>query len=376
MRIFISPCGTSLLTNGVSADLRSRLFATANNQAADLSPEDKTLLDDHLAERRQWLLAEETDFGAVKRRSAELNGLLTYYGSQLPNAQQRAQDYHYILSSDTYQGEKVANIIVEWLTHQGFNAHVYTIKDLSTKDLSAFRAAMSDLIQWCDELLAPCLDDPHTSVIFNLTGGFKSVNGFLQTIGMFYADESIYIFQTSDRLLRLPKLPIRLDTEGAIAGHLTAFRQLGRGQSLAVEDCAGLPETLLFEDGGRVILSEWGELVWRQGKRSYYQAELLPPLSDKLVYSQAFIDDAQEVKDRLQLQVLNERLDELSQYLDAAVKTKADNPSALDFKSIHPTAKQPKSTHECYIWPGRGARLFGHFRDDGRYEIDRLGKHL
>jgi CRISPR/Cas system-associated protein Csm6 len=64
-------------------------------------------------------------------------------------------------------------------------------------------------------------------VVFNLTGGFKSVQGFLQAISSFYADETIYIFQFSSELLQIPRLPIKLDTQGIIDENLTIFRRLG-----------------------------------------------------------------------------------------------------------------------------------------------------
>ena len=35
----------------------------------------------------------------------------------------------------------------------------------------------------------------HYRVVFNLVGGFKSLQGYMNTLGMFYADEIIYIFE-------------------------------------------------------------------------------------------------------------------------------------------------------------------------------------
>lgn len=246
------------------------------------------------------------------------------------------------------------------------------IKDLATKEMSTFRVAMSDLIHWCDQTFKPFQNNSNYQVIFNLTGGFKSVNGFLQTIGMFYADSSIYIFQFSSEILRIPKLPITLNTEAIIGHNLKTFRRMGQKQQLPISECQEIPETLLWQDEQQVSLSEWGELIWLQAKEHYYQQKLLPPLSSKLRSS----DQLEKIVDDLpneRLKIINERLDDLSQYLDSQGTY---NPNSLNFKPIKGKPFKD-STHECYAWSDQDAkRIYGHFTSDGQYMIDRLDKHL
>lgn len=229
---------------------------------------------------------------------------------------------------------------------------------------------MSELIEWCDATLKNYQNNSQVNVIFNLTGSFKSVNGFLQAVGMFYADECVYIFQFSSELLRIPRLPITLDSTGVIEQHLTTFRQL-EYQQLPLSQCQGIPETLLFRDGEFVGLSEWGKLLWKQAKSNYYERELLLPWSSKLVYSTEFGNSVERVQpDRLF--TLNERLDDLSRYLETNGQ---ENPRKLDFKQLKGKPFED-STYECDVWGDRGDRIFGHYLANGRYQCDRLGKHL
>ncbi len=367
--IFLSPCGTSLLTNQTDQSLRSLLIRTANAKVDDLTPEEKAIIDEHLESRHQLLNHSETDLKKVKDLSAELNGIITYYGGQIP---QSGGDIHYILATDTYLGRSAAEMVANWLKNRGLKAQFQVFNDLATNSVESFRVAMSELVKWCEDCLQAFQGNPHFQVIFNLTGGFKSVNGFLQAVGMFYADECIYIFQSSSELLRIPRLPISLDKTAVVGEHLMTFRQLSY-QQLPVSDCRGIAETLLFESDGVVGFSEWGELVWQRAKRAYYEQELLPPLSSRLVFSPEFERSVERFKrqpDRLL--TLNERLDDLSRYLESQGR---ENLRKLDFKPLkgNPFAD---STHECDLWSDRGDRIFGHYLPDGRYQCDRLGDHL
>jgi len=64
-------------------------------------------------------------------------------------------------------------------------------------------------------------------VIFNLTGGFKSVQGFLQSIASLYADEAVYVFETASELLRAPRMPLRLDMN-VVKENITSYVGLGQ----------------------------------------------------------------------------------------------------------------------------------------------------
>lgn len=371
-KLIVSTCGTSLLTNGTDAGLRNLLMKTANYQENDFNAENKQLIDNHIQTIQEQF--RNMDKVNVKKISAELNGIMTYYHDQIP-AQSGRPDVHYLLVSDTYQGEQVGNILSNWLRAHGLQALVHKIDALSTNNIDYFRSAMSELINWCKDTIEGYREDGY-KIIFNLTGGFKSVQGFLQTVGMFYADECIYIFQFSSELIQIPRLPIKLDVEKVVGENLTIFRQLDSHLVVTREEASNIPETLLFmmEEDQEVKLSEWGQLIWREAKPTYYREKLLQPLSNKLVYSKEFqenIKDLQRQNLPDKIKLVNERCDDLSRFLDTG-----DNIRRLDYKSL---TKSPysDSTHECDAWSFENAqRLFIHRLDNGQHMIDRLAGGL
>ena len=89
------------------------------------------------------------------------------------------------------------------MAQQGLTALFQRQRDLRTDSLDSFQMALSDLVRWCDEEVAVAPYRHSYRVLFNLTGGFKSIQGFLQILAQFYADETVYIFESGDVLLRM-----------------------------------------------------------------------------------------------------------------------------------------------------------------------------
>lgn len=362
-RLILSPCGTSSLTNNTPDHLRKLLLSTSDLREKALSDNQYEEIECHIETRRAELL--QSDLLMAKRLSAELNGILTFCEDIID-----PQDQHILLSTDTYQGQQTALLIETWLREKGAKVYTQSISDLSVGDPELFRSAMSDLVEWCENTFPGY--HPHYRIVFNLTGGFKSVNGFLQTIGMFYADECIYIFQGSKELLRIPRLPVVFDSEGVVGKNLTSFRRLNLSECLTPEDCKEIPETLLWQVGQEITLSEWGKLVWNRCWRQHYQRELQPPLSNKLVLTKNFMDQINALEpDRLLM--INVRLDQLAKYLETNGEY---NPDSLGLKKIKGRKDLEPSDYEIYAWSDKDAkRIFGHY-DGGRFQLDKLGDHL
>ncbi|MFW6368013.1 MAG: hypothetical protein ACOCZG_02545, partial [Halothece sp.] len=74
--VFVSPCGTSLLTNGVSGELRQLLLDTANLKEEELTPDQKKQIAQHIQQRRETLLDPSLNLEAIRKMSAELNGII------------------------------------------------------------------------------------------------------------------------------------------------------------------------------------------------------------------------------------------------------------------------------------------------------------
>ena len=196
-------------------------------------------------------------------------------------------------------------------------------------------------------------------------------------MGMFYADEIVYIFQSSSELLQIPRLPIKLDFDEVIANNLQIFRLLGNNLPVNKADCQNIPETLLFSLEGEenVTLSEWGTLIWSQVKSDYYAQGLLEPLNNQVVYSDEFKDDIQQLQRTQPKRVreVNIRCDQLCIYLESNLQIHL---KAFDFKKLKDNGFR-NSTHECDAWAdGDARRIFGHFNNDGTYTIDCLAKGL
>ncbi|WP_029214547.1 putative CRISPR-associated protein [Kallotenue papyrolyticum] len=362
----LSTCGTSLLTNGRTDQERRLVGRYANYgkraQAQSQSAQDVQHLDQIIAAVRDQM--QNATPAVARRLSAELNGLLTFYGTQpIPPA-----DQHLLLCTDTWLGECAAQIVADWLRRQGGQAQVIRQRDLQTDHLESFQLALAELVKWCEETL-PGYQQANYRIVFNLTGGFKSVQGFMQTLALFYADETVYIFESGAALLRIPRLPVRMAATDEIRAHLRAFRRLSRDLPVTPQELRGIPETLWMQVDDRCALSPWGELVWQQAKREIYAERLYPPPSDRMRFGPKFEESVRGLPpDRLRL--VNERLDDLAAYLE-----RGDNRNRLDFKPLRGKPRPP-STHECDAWADQDARrIFGHYEGEV-FVLDRLDKAL
>lgn len=276
----LSPCGTSLLTNAADTAERKLVNQYANCKLKNDIPSEHANCLHALIKRvgKQMITA---DYSYAAKMSAELNAITKLYQGK-PH---HKNDFHQLLCTDTWLGEATANIVADWLRKEGFIVGIRRQQDLQTANLETFQSALSDLVKWCYECL-PGYRHQKYKIIFNLTGGFKSVQGFLQTLGIFHADEIIYVFETGDDLLRIPKLPVTMTVEETVRQHLNTFRRLS--MNLPVDDFNEIPETLLLNVGNEITLSPWGELVWTEAKKIIYADALHPSSSEKIRFSEIF----------------------------------------------------------------------------------------
>jgi len=362
--LLLSTCGTSLLTNGRSDQDRQLINRYSNERKPEALPADvRTRLDTIINDVRDTALKATP--GEIVRMSAELHALVRWYDYRpFP-----AQDVHVLLYTDTWLGERAAQIVEAYLCRQGCQQVIpYRQKDLQTADLSSFQLALSEIVKWLEELLS---DYQHRGyrIVFNLTGGFKSVQGFLQALAPFYADEVIYIFESQQALLRIPRLPVRLVATETVREHLHTIRRLSLGLPVAETELDKLPETLLMRVNGDVALSAWGEVIWGQERKTVYGEKLLPSPDERLVFGPQFERSVRGLPpDRLAL--VNERIDDLARYLVAG-----HNRKALDVKPLRGNPRPP-STHECNAWSDRDARrIFVHY-EGAKLVLDALDRGL
>ncbi len=361
--LILSTCGTSLLTN-LAGERRSLVTRYANARSPDAVPvADRATLEGLIATARDRLLA--ADAAEMERLSAELNGLLRLCGGEL----RRDRDTHWLIATDTWLGIATAEAIGEVLAAAGQVAEVKCIQDLRTDDLAEFRAAMAELARLCAQDVRGYRKSGWR-VVFNLTGGFKSVQGFMQALGTLYADESVYVFERTDELLRLPRLPTTLDANGLVRQHESVFRRLAAGLPVSVDQAKDVPDALLMEDAGLVTMSVWGDVVWAEAGPGLLGERVWPPVDEKLSFGPGFEKSTVTCSADENRQI-NERLGDLARHLNEPGYC----PARLDFKKLKGRPKG-KSTHECNAWSKHGAkRLFGHFEGEV-FLVDSLDEGL
>lgn len=358
--LLLSTCGTSTLTNEASGEVRKWLTSIAN--ASTLSDSDALKLREHTAERLARLLKANQ----VERRlaSAELNGI----GAVL-DCRESPRVQHLLVHTDTIVGQAAAELVQKTLAQDGSSVEMLTAPGLRTDDAASFREALADLT-WQLEEQVPSYRRQGWEVIFNLTGGFKSINAYIQALGMLHADRCVFLFEGVASLMAIPRLPIRLAEAEDVREHLSIFRRIAFGYHVATSEANSVPDTLLFEDDGQVTTSVWGAAVWARVRKTLLGEALLKPLSTKLTLS----DTARKAFDQLESErkvQVNEALDALSSHLDHGRPLLHKNA----FKKLVGKPKLP-STHEFYLWSdGAAWRLYGHFEEE-TFVANTMGPHL
>lgn len=359
--IILSPIGTSVFTKGAYP---KEISQYSNRRTLDDLPSGiRGTIDAYIAQTREILLG--LSLADARIRSAELNGIIQFYDNKL---RERSGDIHYLLPSDTYIGRKACDLIEEYLHCYFEDIRILEISDLQTADCETFQYALSDLTGRIMHLKEGLL--PAQKLIFNLTGGFKSILGFLQSLGMFYADETVYVFEFSDSLMRIPALPVKLEPYPFLLRYATVFRRLNNSLRVDEEDYRYIPNSLVLNLFGEPTLSAYGKIVWDSFRKELYSREMLESISPKIVYSARFRDSSRNLIPDAYYR-LNRRIDDLSVYLEGSRKNLL---RSLDLKKLR--VSQGISTHEIDAWADGGAkRIFCHYEAD-KLVLDVLAEGL
>lgn len=369
--LLLSTCGTSILTNGVSDDLRKSLIKYSNvgrsqNDRSLIPPQISSAIENHIATRANEVRAmSEVE---VKRASAEMNGI----DAILRGYKDLGRVAHVLVHTDTWLGESTAQIVEARLQNQASRESVLLVSaaGLRTDSYENFRLALNELLVSVQDIAGQYREQGY-EVVFNLTGGFKSLNGFLQTLGLLAADRCAYLFEGAGEVVYIPRLPIEIAEEPALKVNLEVFRKLMVGLSVTSDEAKSIPETLIDQVGDEIDLSPWGKMVWAKYRFHLLSRGLLPSLSSKLVYTKGLAGDVSKLEAIRQVMV-NEKLDRMANYLE---KNRTEPVLKSDlFKPV----QGKKNAYEVYAWSDQDARrLFGHFEEStGTFVVDKLDKHL
>lgn len=362
----LTTCGTSLLTNGADEEVRKLIGRTANLSDNEVPSADRRALEEIATERRRRLAQGDIDNAA--KMSAEINGLSVFYGHHF-TAEAKRRDVHYFLASDTYLGRLTRDLATDWMRAQGFEQVVpLDVGGLRTSSLADFRIATTELTERLDEIVRS-QRAANLRCRFNLAGGFKSVNAYLQLLGALWADEVFFVFETSRELIRIPKLPLSLDIEGTVRAELAVFRRLAVLGSAKRADVGGLPDALVLVEGDSVGLSPWAEAALAPLRHQLYGEAIWHPWYGDVAFGPSFLSTTASLAPDRRRKV-NERIDDLCRYAATGLPL-----ARLDLKALKGGSIQG-STHEADAWAdGSADRLFLH-REGVRWVIDRLGPAL
>lgn len=296
MRLIVSTLGTSILTNEADQELGSKLNQYANEKHDDLEQDFIDQVNDLTAAIKQELpdLADDD----IKKKSAELNGLLSFYEEHVFSQ----QDFHLLIATDTFLGGKTYDLIDHYLREtKGLNVIGFgqNIRGLNTKSRKDFENGIKELLKDLD----PTINDYRSNqfeVVFNLTGGFKGSQGLLSTVGSLKADRIVYLFETGS-LIEIPKLPITIDAP-SIEENADTLLQLADGDAIFSNGHLGtVPSLFLDTDNGENAISIWGKLIWDERKQTILNERLITlPF---ITYSNKFKHDFDRgIRDRMRLQ--------------------------------------------------------------------------
>lgn len=307
-RYILTTVGTSLLTNKAGS-ITALLRDSANLSKSEMTDEQRRVIDDRIEAVRKTLLNADLDQrrNLKDRRElcAELNGLHGLCGTSLESS-----DIHFLLATDTYQGSATAELLKEYLYEHGvLSVQIEVPHRLSTRSQADFTSGIREVIRFCENTFGNCRES-RIRILFNLVGSFKSLQGYLNTIGMFYADEIIYVFESpaEAELIRIPRLPVALDLS-ILRDNRERFAMLaeGNGWSLPLDQFAGWPEVLWEETStgsGQAWLSTWGLLLWERGQEQLLCDDLLnlPRLEISSSFQRDWKNCQENRRERLELQ--------------------------------------------------------------------------
>jgi len=307
-KLVISTVGTSVLTNQIDRDIDDngcyeRLQQTANYTDNEIQhyPEIEQIISELKERAKQELSSNDTE--KIRKASAELNGIYGLYNEQI---EQGIPDMHLLVTTDTAQGRVAAEVVESFLKSKNLTKiSTHAQSGLSTASSDIFVEGMAKLIPSIQETIKGYKNSRYT-ICFNLVGGFKALQGYFNTIGMFYADEIIYVFEGSNQLIKIPKLPIKVDVS-ELEPYKVQLAMMDVGEiSTSWEEAQKVPKEWVLVVGQEMILSAWGQLLWDQCKEELLSKEKPLPFP-KLEYHQSFLDDYKAKPDHEKI-ILQEHL--------------------------------------------------------------------
>lgn len=258
MKTFVCTCGTSVLTK--------RTINIDDITSVSLSRW-KELQDDidSIRDRTVETLSLLDISRNINETSAEIKSLVKMGLGK--------NDTVILLSTDTIDG-KLSAEIVKWYLSQNSLCdeqciQIEVIEGLQAKDGQRFRK--TGLINLFNLLIR----FEHDNVVFNPTGGFKSVVPYLSLMGMLFNKPVQYIHEDSNDVISLINIPLLID-EDIIFRVEDKLRRIENQSSISKEEwMKGLDyhdrrfDSLIEEQEKEITLSGIGLIFWEKFKLDY-----------------------------------------------------------------------------------------------------------
>jgi putative CRISPR-associated protein (TIGR02619 family) len=364
LNFILTSCGLSLLTNylkKMDIDTKS-VYKYSNNSENEIDKEFKKIVDDSLEKLKNEILNETFSNDELKNFSAEMNSILSFYKNNF-----NKKDIHLLLFTDTYFGKKVAEVLKVFLENKGVTVIEFLAQDLKTSNIEEFQLALSEIVKRLSDEINGYKQNGY-NIIFNLTGGFKSVNSFLQTMASLYADKSIYIFETSSELLEIPRLPITID-KSFFEKKFDVLRKLEKNLNIGEKLLENFPKSIIIKIGDEYAFSPWGEIVWQKYKNDIFQTKIINPIVDNIKYSEEFMKNIEKLNPYEKYQ-LNKSIEKLENYV-----IKKENLKSLKYHSLNGQISQ-KYSNEFYPFDGNDSRRVYCNEKDKEIILEKIDSHL
>ncbi len=349
-QLIISSCGNSLITNGASEQERKliTMYGTIIN-SSDIPINALKMLENMLSRVERKLLSSMPEQAASL--SIEVNSIVRFYKTKIKD---NKNDHHIFLSTDAWLSEKIANILAKWLMANQTPCQVYKHNGLSIDTIDSYQFALSELVSCCDELITPFRDKGY-KIIFNLSAAPKSLQGFLQTLATFYADESFYIFEPTNQVLIFPSPPIEITQIKAFHNDIRLSRRLSLNLKVSSNQVGSIPEAFILKLKDSYALSPLGKLVWERNKKALYSERLWLPPTEKVKFSANFINTVEKLPSE-QLVLINQTIDLLTKFLESNLPhITVHITKLLEVRPLQGTSKP--STHQLNSWINKDPKL-------------------
>lgn len=255
MKTYVCTAGTSVVT-GTGLDLRH--FAKCKYS-------DWEQLDEEIEVAKQFAMdaIRKTTKQAFPRISAELNSLIKMGLS--------GDDRVVLISTETIEGKLCAELVARVLRDRKLcsSVEVKVIDGLQAQDGRRFQQiGLKNLITYLAQF-------EHGEVVFNPTGGFKSVVPYITLAGMLFNKPVKYIHEFSDDVMTLTNIPLVFD-EDLIFSIEDKLRKIDKESCISkrawqkgIEFGESRFDCLVEEIDGKITMSSIGHLMWEKFKMDF-----------------------------------------------------------------------------------------------------------